>query len=102
MSQRFSMRKDMMLQSRILLAQNKAALVIQMQWNRFKGRENLQMKIMKRKLREEEERNQRLMLAQKKAVFKQRIRAVKIIQKNFRTYRFLVTFNSKAKERKQR
>jgi len=102
MTQRFALRKDMLLQSRVLLAQNKAALVIQMQWNRFKGRENLQMKIMKRKLREEEERNQRLLLAQKKAVFKQRVKAVKIIQKNFRTYRFLVTFNSKAKQRKER
>jgi len=101
MSQRFSMRKDMLLQAQVLLAQNKAALVIQMQWNRFKGRENLQMKIMKRKLREEEEKSNRLKLAQKKAIFKQRTKAVKIIQKNFRTYRFLVTFNSRAYERKQ-
>ena len=102
MSQRFGMRKEMLLQARLLLAQNKAALVIQMAWNRHMGRENLQMRIMKRKLKEEEEKRQRLLLAQKKAIFKQRTKASKIIQKNFRTYRFLVTFNSKANERKQR
>ena len=89
-------------QAKILLEQNKAALVIQMAYNHYKGRENLQMKIMKRKLKEEEEKRQRLMLAQKKAIFKQRTKAAKIIQKNFRTYRFLCIFNQKAYERKQK
>ncbi|GMH60569.1 hypothetical protein TrST_g7525 [Triparma strigata] len=102
MTLRFADRKNMLKQAQVLLEQNKAALVIQMAYNHFKGRENLQMKIMKRKLAEEEEKRQRLRLAQKKAIFKQRTKAVKIIQRNFRTYRFLVIFNGKARERKER
>jgi hypothetical protein len=101
MKVRFGDRKNMMKQAEVLREQNKRALVIQMAYNKFKGRENLQTKIMMRKLREEEEKKQRLVLAQKKAVFKQRMKASKIIQHSFRTYRFLCIFNQKAYERKQ-
>lgn len=102
MTLRFNARADMLRDARLLLHQNKCALKIQMAYNTYKGRENLQMKIMKRKLREEEEKQNRLRLAQRKALVKQRARAVSKIQHNFRTYRFLCIFNARAYERKQR
>ena len=101
MSLRFNDRKNMIKQAEVLRHQNKKVLIIQMAYNKFKGRENLQSKIMMRKLREEDEKKQRLLLAQKKAVFKQRMKASKVIQHNYRTYRFLVIFNGKARERKE-
>jgi len=101
MTLRFNARADMLQGAKLLLLQNQMALKIQMKYNNYKGRENLQTKIMMRKLKEEEEKQNRLKQAQRRAVLKQRIRAASKIQHNFRTYRFLCIFNAKAYERKQ-